>query len=196
MKTYRLFILILGIVFTLSIVQCKEILNIRRAVLAEVKKYPKLEIQDLYKLAYQAAMGNEHFINDTAAVRNSLNDELAAVDALSDEPLIEYLTSDNSIARVNLRAFKAQQGNPLKLIEAMIRTSSSVQSSTDLLRQFWSDVEALAEAGRIPFGKEDLDNYFNAMEKENYPAVHHSQAVDSIYHPSYRIVNGKLFSIQ
>jgi hypothetical protein len=193
MKTYRLFILILGIVFTLSIVQCKEILNIRRAVLAEVKKYPKLEIQDLYKLAYQAAMGNEHFINDTAAVRNSLNDELAAVDALSDEPLIEYLTSD---ARVNLRAFKAQQGNPLKLIEAMIRTSSSVQSSTDLLRQFWSDVEALAEAGRIPFGKEDLDNYFNAMEKENYPAVHHSQAVDSIYHPSYRIVNGKLFSIQ
>ena len=81
-------------------------------------------------------------------------------------------------------------------MEAIIRTSSSIQSSTGLLRQFWSDVEALSDAGRIPFRKEDLDNYFSAMEKENFPAVHHSQAVDSLYHPAYRIVGGKLFSIQ
>jgi hypothetical protein len=196
MKSYRLFILMLGILLTLTIVQSKEILNIRRAVLAEVKKYPKLEIQDLYKLAYQAAMGNEHIMTDTAALQKSLNDELAAIDALSNEPLLEYLTSDNSIARVNLRAFKAQQGNPTKLIVAMMQTSTSIQSSTGLLRQFWSDVEALADAGSIPFRKEDLDNYFSAMEKDNFPVVHHSQAVDSLYHPAYRIVAGKLFSIQ
>ena len=68
--------------------QSKEVLNIRRAVLAEVKRYPKLEIQDLYKLAYQAAMGNEHIMNDTADLQKSLNDDLAAVDAISDEPLL------------------------------------------------------------------------------------------------------------
>jgi hypothetical protein len=169
--------------------------NIYSAVLAEAKKYPKLEIRDLYKLAYQAAMGNEHIMNDTAAARIYLDEELASIDSSSREPLIEYLISDSSIIRINLRAFKARQGNSLKLMEAMIQTASNVQPSTDLLQQLWSNIETLAEEQKIPFNKMELDEYFQKMERQNFPAVHHSKVITDIYQPSYRIISKGTLSL-
>jgi hypothetical protein len=196
MESHRFFILAISLLLALSICSSKEAKNIRRAVFAEVKKYPDLQIQDLYKLAYQAAMGNDNITNDLVAVKKSLTDELAAVDTLSNEPLIEYLTSDSSIARVNLRAMKKQKKNSDKLFAAMVQTASSVQPSTDLLRQFLDDVEALAEDGRIPFKKDELNSYFSTMENQNFPAVNHSKTVDDEYHPAYRIAAGKQISLQ
>jgi len=196
MKLQRLFITTTGLFLILNMGYGKPANNMRDAVLAEVKKYPKLEIQDLYKLAYQAAMGNEHIMSDTVTVQKYLEDELASVDTLSKEPLIEYLTSDRSIARVNLRALKARKINSDKLLQAMIRTEQSVKPSTDLLRQFWKDIESLAEEGKMPFTKEELGSYFNDMEQKNFPAVPHSKTVEDTYHPAYRIVDSKLFSIQ
>jgi hypothetical protein len=196
MKSHRFFILAISLLLALCICSSKEAKNIRRAVFAEVKKYPKLQIQDLYKLAYEAAMGNESITDDNAAKKKSLDDDLAAVDTLSNEPLIEYLTSDSSIARVNLSAMKKQKKNSDKLFAAMMLAASSVHPSTDLLREFLSDMKALAEDGRIPFKKDDLDSYFSTMENQNFPAVNHSKAVDDEYHPAYRIVVGKQISLQ
>jgi hypothetical protein len=196
MKSHRFFILAISLLLAVCICSSKETKNIRNAVLAEVKKYPKLEIQDLYKLAYEAAMGNEHIMSDTVAVGKYLEDELASVDTLSEEPLIEYLTSDSSIARVNLRALKTRKMNSKKLLQAMVQTAHSVKPSTDLLRQFWKDIESLAEEGKMPFTKEELSSYFNDIEQNKLPAVDHSKAVEGTYHPAYRIVDGKLFSIQ
>jgi hypothetical protein len=196
MKSHRFFILALSLLLSLCICSSKEAKNIRRAVFAEVKKYPKLQVQDLYKLAYQAAMGNEHITDDKNAAKKSLDDELAAIDTLSVEPLIEYLTSDSSIARVNLRAMKKQKKNSEILFEAMMQTTASVQPSIELLREFLSDMEALAEDGRIPFKKDELNSYFSTMEKENFPAVHHSKTVEDDYRPAYRLVAGKKISLQ
>jgi len=196
MKSHRFFILALSLLLAVCICSSKEAQNIRRAVFAEVKKYPKLEIQDLYKLAYQAAMGNENIMDDKDAAKKSLDDELAAVDTLANEPLIEYLTSDSSMARVNLRAMKKQKKNSENLLEAIMQTASSVQPSTELLREFLSDLELLAEDGRIPFKKDDLSSYFSTKEKENYPAVRHSKAVDEEYRPAYRVVKGNQISLQ
>ena len=196
MKSHRFFILAISLLLALCICSSKEAKNIRRAVFAEVKKYPDLQIQDLYKLAYQAAMGNDNITNDLVAMKKSLTDELSAVDTLSDEPLIVYLTSDSSIARVNLRAMKKQKKNLDKLFAAMTQTASSVQPSTDLLREFWNDMEGLAEDGRIPFKKDELESYFSTIENQNFPIVNHSKIVDEEYHPEYRIVVGKHITLQ
>ena len=196
MKSHRFFILAISLLLALSICSSKEAKNIRRAVFAEVKKYPDLQIQDLYKLAYQATMGNDNITNDLVTMKKTLTDDLSAVDTLSDEPLIVYLTSDSSIARVNLRAMKKQKKNLDKLFAAMTQTASSVQPSTDLLREFWNDMEGLAEDGRIPFKKDELESYFSTMERQNFPIVNHSKIVDEEYHPEYRIVVGKQITLQ
>ncbi len=196
MKTQRIIYLTLSMCIALGINYSKESLNIHNAIFAEVKKCPKLEIQDLYKLAYQAAMGNEHIMTDTVEVRQYLEDELTSADSSASEPLIEYLTSDSSIARVNLRPFKAQKGNPTQLLTVMLKTASMIQPSTKLLHQFWGEVETLAEKGKIPFKKEELSNYFRDMEQQNFPPVHHSKIFENTCHPAYRIVAGKQIPIQ
>jgi hypothetical protein len=170
--------------------------SIRSAVLAEVKKYPKLEIQDLYKLAYEAAMGNEHIMGNTDEARKYLNEELASIDTSSNEALIEYLFSDSTIARINLHAFKARNGNPEKLFDAMTKTAASIQPSTQWLRMFLGEIESLAANEKIPFKLQGVKNYFREMEQKKFPAVHHSKIVEERYHPSYRVVNVKWLSIQ
>jgi hypothetical protein len=194
MKINRVLILIPIIVLTFGVGYGKEMKNIRRAVLDEVKKYPKLEIQDLYKLAYQAAMGNEHIMNDTAAAHKYLEEELASIDSSSSQPLMNYLTSDSSIARVNLRSFKAHKRNPAKLLEAMRKTASSFQPSQELLRSYLNDIETLAFDGKIPFKQNELNDYFQKMKQQNFPAVHHSKTVEENYRPAYRIISGREIS--
>ena len=162
--------------------------NIRRAVLAEVRNYPNLEIQDLYKLAYQAAMGNRHVLSDTAAARTYLTEEFSSLEPSSKEPLLEYLVSDSSVVRVNLRAWKAQHLNPEKLFQAMITTASLVPPSVRLLHRYRDDIAMLARKGKIPFKKPDIDKYFRDMERQHFPPVHHSDIYTKTFHPSYRII--------
>lgn len=176
------------------IAPAKPSVNIRNAILAEIKKYPELEIQDLYKLAHQAAMGNEHIMADTIQAMKYLEEELASIDSSSAEPLVEYLRSDSAIARINLRSFKAQLGNPARLFAAMMKSAAKFEKSILLLRVFWGDIEILADEGNIPFKKDDLRKYFQEMEQQKFSPVHHSTIVTEKYHPAYRIVSDKKFS--
>jgi len=49
----------------------KEEDTYRQILAAHVKRYPRLGIQDLYKLVYQGAMGSEHASSDPAQMRTS-----------------------------------------------------------------------------------------------------------------------------
>jgi hypothetical protein len=165
--------------------------NIRSAVIAEVKRYPELEIQDLYKLAHQAAMGNKHILADTAMALKYLEEELLSINPSPKESLIIYLRSDSLIGRVNLQAFKAHKGNSARLFEMMVRSASIFKPSISLLKSFWMDIESLASESKIQFKKSELKKYFQQMQQKGFPAVHHSKTIIENYHPTYRIVAGK-----
>jgi hypothetical protein len=51
---------------------------LRRTLLDEVRRHPQLQMQDLYKFAFQAAMGNEHIMADSAEMEKYLCQELDA----------------------------------------------------------------------------------------------------------------------
>lgn len=188
MKRRQLWIIAVSLFIATSLSYGKTRQTIRTTILNEIKKYPKMEIQDLYKLAYLAAMGNEHIMSDTVAMHKYLEDELTTIDSSSREPLFEYLSTDSTIARVNLRVFKAQKGNPTTLVEAMVKTALIVKPSTDLLRWYWSEIEALSTEGKIPFKQQELKEYFFKMEQQKFPPVHHSRVVMKTYKPAYRII--------
>lgn len=44
----------------------------RQIVLANLSRYPRMQIADLYKLCHQAALGSEHALKDERAVREWL----------------------------------------------------------------------------------------------------------------------------
>ncbi len=176
---------LLGLTFPAT---AKEPVSIRRAIHDEMRRYPDMEIQDLYKFCYQAAMGNEHIMTDTAAARQYLLSEMESVKPDRREPLIEALTNDSAVVRVNLRPYKARNGSVDALLTAMARTATTFRKSTDVLRTFWAEVMSLAGERQIHFVPSKLEEYFAAQEQAAFPAVDHSEHYLTKYTPAYRVI--------
>lgn len=149
---------------------------------------PLLEVQDLYKLLFQAAMGCEHAAPDPEFARAGLERELAGVGAGPDDPLFETLPPDGRMVRVNLRPYLAAGGARDDLLAAFLRTAREAPASTQALRAVLGETLSLAEQGWIPFPPDALASFFHGMESQGFPAVHHSPAYRRLYRPSYRVV--------
>ncbi|MEA3440004.1 MAG: hypothetical protein U9R58_06950, partial [Chloroflexota bacterium] len=146
------------------------------------------QIQDIYKLVHQAALGSEHALTDIDAAREALNHELSEIVQAHDEPLIDEISADGHIVRVHLRSYSMMGGDPVELLDAFVRTAEEYKGSVDRLRQYWAIVERMAESGDIPYPLEALRMLFAEMEAKGFPAIHHSQKYKQAYKPSYRVV--------
>lgn len=151
----------------------------------QLARYPEMQVQDWYKLLHQAAMGNRHLGVEDDVIYNYLLDELDRIEAAQEEPLVEYISPDSSIIRLNLRPFKARGGNPDSLFAAMKVTWDTVVPSTELLTKYWTELKAVRP---LPYSETELDAYFEQRRAEGFPAVHHSDAYESTYRPAYRVV--------
>lgn len=164
-------------------------------VLSHCSRYPLLQIEDLYKLAHQAALGSEHAIRDIASARKWLMRELDEMKAGPTEPLLDEISADGRIVRVHLIPFISSGGDPETLLQAFIRTANEYHGSVELLGEYWGTIERLSENSEIPFQTADLENYIEQMESLGFPAVHHSKQYQSAYQPSYRVILRRFLSI-
>ena len=157
----------------------------------QVERYSRLTPQDLYKLVYQAAMGSAHAVDDVEYVREWLDEEIAGLSRGPEEPIVDVISPDGQMVRVNLRPFIAAGGDKEKLLEAFVRTANEFEGSEEKLRQYWKWAEPVAEGGQCFFTKEQMQRYFFEREIQGLPAVHHSQKYERIYKPAYRVVARK-----
>ena len=166
----------------------------------QLHRYPQMQIQDLYKLVYQAAMGNIHLGIDPAILKNYLISEMDKVDlrsrreASDNEPLVEEISTEGMI-RVNLRPYKSKRGDPEKLFEAMMETANTFNPDKNKITQYWKVLERMAEENLIPFNRRELESFLKEMRVSDYPAVHHSDQYSESYHPAYRVILKKYLSM-
>ena len=165
-----------------------ESLNFQPIALDHCSRYPGLQVEDLYKLVHQAALGSEHAVKDIEGARRWLMRELGQLPLTSTEPIIDVITPNQSIARVHLKPYIDSAGEPENLLLAFIQTADKFIGSTNLLKAYWKDIQVLAQMGDIPFSLDLLRSYFERMETANFPAVHHSQQYELTYQPSYRVI--------
>jgi hypothetical protein len=147
-----------------------------------------MEIQDLYKLLFQAVMGSEHAISSFDAARSWLKRELKNLPEGPDEPAIDVISPDGDIVRVNLRPFIQSGGNPSSLLDAFVRTANEYRGTIENMWSYWSFAERLAENGELPFKRPDMRAFFKLVEEDDFPAVHHSNRYENAYHPAYRVI--------
>ena len=152
-----------------------------------VRRYPLLELADVYKLLHQAALGPGHAI-DLLSARERLQQEIAVAGDCTDEPMPDPISPDGKLVRVHLRAY-VNAGHDLDaLSDAFARTAREYPPSLERLERFCGCLGDLASAGGIPFTREDAVGYVAKMAMAGYPAVHHSDAYRSPYRPAYRVV--------
>jgi len=180
---------IISLVAAWFIASCANEQSAFRAVItAQLQRHPAMQIEDLYKLVYQAALGNEHLMTDSTMVHDYLIQELESVQADSSEPLLEEISPDGAVVRLNLRPFKARHGEHRALFQAMMQTARTFQKSQEQLEQHLHDLEKMAAASAIPFEADAVQSFFHEMREKEYPAVHHSDAYAEKYSPAYRII--------
>ena len=146
-------------------------------------RYPAMQIQDVYKLLHQAALGSEHAISNPEGARKWMERELIDMGSGSDEVTIDPISPDGQIVRVHLRPFIAQGGSPETLLAAFIRTANEFHGDKSLLESYWKTA-----TGMMQFSPVEMDEFIGPMRAQDYPALHHSSAYEKMYHPAYRVV--------
>jgi hypothetical protein len=153
-----------------------------------IKRYPLMQLADIYKLLHQAALGPGHAVENPAAARKRLEQEAARLPEGIAEPLRDVISPDGRLGRVHLRTYLDAGGELLALHRAFVETANNYPASTDKLAKFCSCLGDLARTGRIPFSTEEVLDYFDKIALAGFPAVRHSERYHLAYHPAYRVI--------
>ncbi len=169
-----------------------EAVELRRIILVQVSRHPRMEPRDLYKLLHQAAMGSEHAIEDTIGVRVWLQRELSTMGQGPIEPMLDTIAPGGRVVRIHLRAWVAAGRPTDHILAAFLRTGGLVPRDTGRLGRYLAVTDTLARQGRLPFQRQLWRDEVDGARGGGYPAVHHSDAFVSAYRPAYRVVAGSL----
>jgi len=144
-----------------------------------------MQVCDLYKLVYQAAMGGEHLLAHSNA-RESFFKEVEQLEPLDGE-LFEKIHPENTIRRVNLKVAKAQHIDSLKIWAAVHKSAYQYVPSSRKIKRWWKAVrEFCVENQLLDDVNCSLSNEFNKFD--GLTSCHHSRIYREKYSPSYRLV--------
>ena len=157
-------------------------------LLAQALRYPGWQAEDVYKLAYQAALGSEHMVSHRQQTQARLLAELAGLEGEFADALMEPLRADGSLVRVHLRPF-ARYSLPVDpLVEAFMRTAAEPMGGILLLQSMLAEATLAAWRGGIGIAPEEMETCVKKMSASGFPAIHHSDIYTQLYRPAYRVV--------
>jgi hypothetical protein len=146
-------------------------------------RYPLMQIQDVYKLVYQAALGSEHAAADPDAARHWLEHEIAELEPGPVEALVDPISPEGKFVRVHLRPYVQHGYSPARLGEAFLAAAKEYSGRASLLEEYWL---AAIEQNRFPAA--DMEDFIQEMKARGYAAVHHSTDYRQAYLPAYRVI--------
>jgi len=161
--------------------------NLKKIILHQNRLHPGFQVEDLYKLLYQAVFGGIHLLHHHALPM--LQEEMAHLPRFNKkEPLLEPIDPKGAVYRINLRPYKQGGGDPETLFPIMQESAHSLNGSQEEFLEYWKLCVELARAGSIPFTEKTLVDFRAFFVKENFPVIHHSPVYMEANRPAYRIV--------
>jgi len=162
--------------------------TLQQILTTHLLRYPKIQVQDIYKLLHQACLGSEHNIQDELEARDWLERELAGMGDGPDDPLMDRLSPAGQILRIHLRPYLRAGKDPEKLLQAFLNTAQSWRGSSKLLKEYGVTAAWLVQRGSWSIRWEEIESFFVKMEEKDFPAMHHSKVYIRLYRPAYRVV--------
>jgi hypothetical protein len=147
---------------------------------------PEMRARDVYKLLYQGVYGVGHLMGP--GVWDYLQREAKSLDVKDQpgEPLMESVSVDASMVRVNLRPFIAKNYSLIKLMEAM--RNSEIKGKPSEFLELWDAFTELVWSGQLDFDQEEVCNVNKSLNRDKPEPMHHTQQYRDAYHPAYRVV--------
>lgn len=154
-----------------------------------IARYPRMQLDDIYKLLHQAALGPGHAVKDAAVAHAWLEKEAAELGPGPVEPEKDVISPDGRLARVHLRSWLAAGRSLDDLNRVFAETANTYTPSRERLEKFCGCLGDLAGDGGIPFAQQDVVAYFDRIAQASYPVLHHSKTYTDAYKPAYRVVD-------
>lgn len=151
-----------------------------------------MQVRDVYKLLYQGVMGSEHLVISPREFEDRLSVEFAEIEPGESDPLFESIHPAGLLQRVNLRPYKARDGDLPRLVEACLETARHQWGTLDELQAAWSVFVRLCQQGQWPsLFLPDVMAFTRWLEKSGFPSVHHSESYRNAYRPAYRLIGSR-----
>ena len=164
---------------------CKRKLHTKELLMAHCRRYPDLQIEDLFKYIFQSAFGCEHMVSSAEAAVDWIcrEQEIGGYGASIDtEPL------DGDYSRVHLCWL--DRGLSPKTLGALFCRSARVEADGgERLLEKLVVAREMIETGELPFSSAEFEEKRMAWERTGYAALHHSSDFRETYHPAYRVIS-------
>ena len=157
-----------------------------------LRRRPRMEVRDVYKLLYQGVFGVAHIMGEEAWERLREEAERVAPMDSVDEPLVEPVSVDGRLVRVNLRPYIRQGGDLRALYRAMLESSKHEGDPAEFVSLWGMFKEAAAEL-ELDFDDETIRLYDRSLKEKGPEPRHHSAAYREAYYPAYRVVMRRIF---
>lgn len=167
--------------------------EIEALLLAHHKRRPLMRATDFYKLLYQGVFGVGHIM--TGGAWDWLEKEAEGLDLEEqpEEPLLEEVSANGEMVRVNMRPY-LRHGLPLNGLLAAMEDTSHVEGSSEEFKEAWAVFKALAASGRLKVDVGEFEALDDELRREGCHPHHHSKAYRDAYHPAYRVVTRKFLA--
>ena len=165
-------------------------------VISHMNRYPAMEVQDVYTLIYQGAMGAVYLSADAGGFEERLIKEFEEAKAEEKKALWETIRPDGELVRVHIAALKARGGQPQALSTLCLWTASIFKGDKVDLIDGWDTFQHLCRYNRLrKFPEKEISELTKWAQKNKYPSTRHSAAFRDAYHPSYRLVRREFLNI-
>lgn len=162
--------------------------KLRRLIQWHLYRHKNLEIQDVYKMLFQGVFGAEHLLNDVERAKAYLEEEWRRVPADKNVVLIEPVSVDGKINRVNIQRCKAEGIDRQALWEAFYASVSHVHADKNEFEKTWVTFAELCRTESWPFLANEVTAFGQDTKSENWPAKHHTSAYREVNYPAYRVL--------
>ena len=159
----------------------------RELLIKHYQRYPRLQIQDVFKYLYQSSFGCEHLITDLNSVIDNINRESEECD-LNSQNLIERL--DGEYSRVHLSFLK--HGLTAETFgKIFLKSAKNEAEGIANLEEKIKVATKLVQENKLPFSSTVFERAIKQWRNGGFSAVHHSNEFHSNYNPMYRVISNR-----
>ena len=152
-----------------------------------------LQVQDVYKLFYQGVHGPAHMLKNLNSAEQYLYSEYRNVGESTHEFLLDPVSLDGSVVRVNLRPYKAQRGNIKKLFKVLHLSAQQIRGENEEFVAVWDQFVPLVKAGQLQFPLHEVKIFDEQLRTHGPRTVHHSPEYREANKPAYRVVMREVY---
>lgn len=172
-----------------------------------VQREPRAHsLVDIYKCLHQGEFGVGHMIDDPNRFQKRLLQEMLGLEPTLDEPILENVSIDNTMMRLNLRPYSTLYADDIEnachiLAEVCVQSTEIVKKDTEHFYSLLNGFRDLNQAGELRISNTvyifstELVEYFLqeiwkfAHRMGEIPVLSHSPSYRQLNAPSYRVVD-------